>query len=283
MKILLTGASGLVGTALTTHLESKGYEVVALDRKASDFSVENFYAVIHLAGKSIADGRWTDEVKKEIYDSRIQLTQKLSAKISLAKSKPKVFISASAIGFYGDRGDELLDENSASSENGFLPKVCRDWEAAAKPAQTEGVRVVHPRFGVILSGEGGALKKMLTPFKWGVGSPLGSGDQWMSWISLRDVVLGIEFLLTNFDLSEAVNFVSPSPVINLEFSKTLAHLLNRPLGPKVPAFMLKVLFGEMAEELLLSSAKVLPKKLESAGFKFSGIDLAQVLKNSLQV
>jgi hypothetical protein len=284
MKILVTGASGLVGTALLPALKAAGHEVYRLVRSAADraanginwnpsegtidaASLEGMEAVIHLAGENIAEGRWTDEKKRRIRESRVKGTRLLSETLAGLKQKPHTLLSASATGFYGDRGDELLTEQSASGKD-FLAEVCREWELATQPAAQSGMRVVNLRFGVILSAEGGALKKMLTPFKLGVGGKIGSGRQYMSWIGIDDAVGAILFALETETLRGPVNVVSPQPVTNLEFTKTLGRVLSRPTIFSVPEFAARLAFGEVADALLLSSTRVVPLRLKEAGYQF---------------
>jgi len=284
MKIVISGSHGLVGKALSKALVADSHEVFDLVRQKApagprdiewhpnegvidSASLENFDAVIHLAGENIAEGRWTDEKKRRIYDSRIKGTQLLSnALTSLAKT-PTTFLSASATGFYGNRGDEILDEN-ATAGSGFLAKVCRDWEQATKAAEEAGIRVIQLRFGPILAREGGMLDKMLTPFKLGVGGKVGSGEQFISWVAIDDVVGAIKLALADGSLRGPLNIVSPNPVTNEEFTKVLGHALNRPTAMSIPAFAARFAFGEMADEMLLVSQRVVPKKLKEAGFEF---------------
>lgn len=289
MKIIVTGASGLVGTALLPALKAKGHEVLRLVRSAPDTSageagwnpeqgtidaesLEGMDAAIHLAGENVAEGRWTDEKKKRIRESRAKGTRLLSETLAQLKQKPHTLVSASATGFYGDRGHEVLTEQSASGED-FLSEVCREWELATQPAAQSGIRVANLRFGVILTAKGGALKKMLTPFKLGVGGKLGSGEQYMSWVALEDAVGAILFALENETLRGPVNVVSPQPVTNLEFTKTLGSALSRPTIFAVPKFAARLAFGEVADALLLSSARVEPLRLKEAGYQFQYPDL----------
>lgn len=298
MNTLVTGASGLVGTALLPALIAKGHQVKRLVRSAPDKTagviewnpergminadnLEGTDAVIHLAGENISEGRWTDEKKKRIRDSRVNGTQFLCETLAKLSSKPQTLISASAIGFYGDRRDEVLTEQSASGSD-FLSEVCREWELATKAAADAGIRVVNLRFGVILSAEGGALKKMLTPFKLGVGGKVGSGKQYMSWIALDDAVSAIIFALETESLRGPVNVVTPHAVTNLEYTKALGNVLSRPTFFTVPAFGARLAFGEMADALLLSSARVEPARLKEAGFKFQYPELEGALQHILQ-
>ena len=289
-KVLVSGSSGLIGSALLPALKASGYEVVCLGRGKSGNgrigwdparplapeSVSGFDAVIHLAGESIAS-RWTESKKKAIRDSRVLGTRHLAEALARAASPPRVLISASAIGFYGDRDDEILREDSASGGSGFLPEVCREWEAAARPAADAGIRTVQLRTGVVLSREGGALRKMLLPFRMGIGGRIGSGRQWMSWIHIHDWVGAVQHILKNDLLQGPVNMVAPKPVTNLEFTKTLASVLSRPAIFPVPAFAAKLAFGEMAEDVLLASQRVEPARLVTSGYPFQYSELGKAL------
>ncbi|HEY0765643.1 MAG TPA: TIGR01777 family oxidoreductase [Pyrinomonadaceae bacterium] len=297
MKILVSGSHGLVGKALIDSLTADGHEVLRLVRHERSFGapevewhpeqgqidtqhLEGFHAVIHLAGESIASGRWTDEKKRAIRESRSQGTAVLSEAIANLSRPPLVFVSASAIGYYGDRGDELLTESSAPG-NDFLSSVCVDWENATKPAMEKGIRTVHTRFGIILDANGGALAQMLTPFRMGIGGRVGSGEQWMSWIALDDVVNGLKFLIADKPVQGAVNFVAPNPVTNAEFTKTLGRVLSRPTIFPIPAFAVRLAFGELADALLLSSQKVEATVLQDHGFLFSWPTLEPALHHIL--
>jgi uncharacterized protein (TIGR01777 family) len=294
-RILVTGASGPIGTALLPSLKAAGYQVSRLVRgtpTSSDQipwdpsqpipprSVSGFDAVIHLAGESIV-GRWTDAKKTAIRDSRLQGTRHLSEALAQAPEKPQVFISGSAIGYYGSRGDEVQLEPSAPG-NGFLPSVCRDWEAATKPAEDAGIRTVHIRIGVVLSTTGGALKEMLTPFKFGLGGNIGNGQQWWSWVHIDDIVGGIQHVMNNDSLSGAVNLSSPAPVRNSEFTRTLGAVLGRPTMFPMPAFVARAVFGQMADELLLASQRVEPARLSATGYAFRHRDLRTALEKLLK-
>jgi uncharacterized protein (TIGR01777 family) len=281
MKILVSGSHGLVGSALVKSLVKDEHEVVRLvrhdPRSGSEIKwhpnqgqlnpqdIEGFDAVFHLAGESIASGRWDDEKKRAIRESRVKGTTLLSRTIAQLSQPPSVFLSASAIGYYGNRGDEVLTETSRPG-NDFLSSVCVEWEQATRVASEQGIRTVLARFGIILDTEGGALAKMLTPFRMGIGGRVGSGRQWMSWIALEDVVNGLKFGMRDKAVSGPVNFVSPHPVTNAEFTKTLGHVLSRPTIFPVPAFGARLAFGEMADALLLASQRVEPTVLVNRGF-----------------
>lgn len=297
MKILLSGSTGLVGQSLFLKLHKQGHDVVRLVRSVGDSAgndlvwdpekgladkprFDGFDAVIHLAGESIASGRWTKSKKKRIRDSRVLGTKNLSDLLASLNQPPKTFIVASAVGFYGNRGDQSLDETSPSG-SGFLSEVCQEWESAAKPAIDKGIRTVQLRFGIILSPNGGALQKMLPPFKLGLGGVLGSGTQYMSWIALPDAVAIIEFALNSQALQGPVNAVSPEPVTNEVFTRTIGKVLVRPTYFPVPAFAARWVFGEMADALLLASARVLPKKLQQNGYAFKLPTLEVALRELL--
>ena len=283
MRILISGSHGLVGKALSKALEAGGHEIYSLVRyaphtdKEIEWSpdrysiaisrIEGFDAVYHLAGESIASGRWNDEKKKKIRESRTRGTKLLADALANLSQPPKTLISASAIGYYGDRGDELLTESSPPGKD-FLADVCVEWEKATEHARAKGVLVVNTRFGIILDKEGGALAKMLPPFRMGIGGRVGDGKQWMSWIALDDVIGALQFVLNNETLNSAVNFVAPNPVTNAEFTKTLGRVLSRPTLFPIPAFGVRLAFGEMGDALLLSSQRVQPQKLEAAGYHF---------------
>lgn len=296
MNILVTGSSGLVGSALVPRLRQKGHRVVCLVRRTPKENevrwypdqgilqgtlVQGFDAVIHLAGDSIADGRWTPNKKKRLRDSRVQPTRLLAETIAQVQPPPKVFIGASAIGYYGNRGDEVLTETS-SAGTGFLAGVCRDWEAATQPLKAVGVRVVNLRIGIVLSTRGGALAKMLTPFRLGIAGNMGDGRQYYSWISLRDLVSVIEHCLENPALQGPVNAVAPASVPNSVFTKALGRALSRPTFIPMPAFAARLVMGEMANELILASARVTPEKLTREGFKFEDADIEGALRYCLQ-
>ena len=297
MRVLMTGSSGLVGTALRPRLVESKHEVRRLRRGSTvsgdttswnpatgsfaDGALDGIDAVVHLAGESIASGRWTAARKNEIRDSRVTGTDHLSRALARLESPPKVLVAASAIGYYGDRSDELLDE-SAVRGNGFLPEVCRVWEDAVGPARDRGIRVVHLRIGIILTPLGGALKQMLLPFKLGIGGVLGTGSQYMSWIALDDLLDIIMYALTDDSLTGPVNAVAPQAVTNRQFTKALGSVLNRPTILPAPAFVLRLVLGEMAEALLLASTRVEPAVLrEAGGFHFSYPDLESALRHVL--
>ena len=297
MKILVSGSHGLVGKALTQSLTTDGHEVLGLVRRARAFGapeiewhptdgqidaqhLEGFDVVVHLAGESIASGRWTDSKKRAIRESRVKGTTLLSEALAKLSRPPSVFICASAIGYYGNRGDELLTEQSAPGED-FLSSVCVEWENATKPATEKGIRTINARFGVILDPDGGALAQMLTPFRMGIGGRVGSGKQWMSWIALGDVVNGLKFLISDKSVHGPVNFVAPNPVTNAEFTKTLGRVLSRPTLFPVPAFGARLAFGELADALLLSSQRVEPGVLTDNGFLFSWPALEPALRHLL--
>ena len=297
MKILVSGSHGLVGKALVRSLTDDGHEVVRLVRGQRAFGspevqwqpdqgridveqLEGIHAVIHLAGESIASGRWTAEKKGAIRDSRVKGTALLSDALAKLSQPPSVFLSASAIGYYGDRDDELLNEKSAPGKD-FLASVCSEWEAATRAAAEKGIRTVCTRFGIILDANGGALAKMLPPFRMGIGGRIGDGKQWMSWIALGDVVNGLKFLIEDGSVQGPVNFVAPNPVRNAEFTKTLGRVLSRPTIFPVPAFGVRLAFGEMGDALLLSSQKVEPSVLQDKGFLFNWPTLEPALKHLL--
>jgi uncharacterized protein len=298
-RILVSGVSGPIGAALVPSLKMNGATIVRLVRADSRLdparatetvpwepakpispeAVSGFDAVIHLAGESII-GRWTAAKKTKIRDSRVAGARNLADALAAAKDKPAVFVSSSAIGYYGNRGDELLNEHSAPG-TGFLAQVCCEWEAATEPAVAAGIRTVQLRTGVVLSPRGGALGKMLTPFKMGVGGRIGSGRQWMSWIDVDDMVGAIQHMLKT-DLHGPVNMVAPKPVTNTEFTSTLAGALSRPAFCPMPAFAVKLAFGEMGETVLLGSQRVEPLELAKSGYAFRFSELRASLRNILK-
>jgi uncharacterized protein (TIGR01777 family) len=293
----MTGSSGLIGSAFCSKPNSKNLHIVRLVRRASPgtneiywnpglgildgSSLEGVDAVIHLAGESIASGRWTSEKMKRIRESRIKGTGLLSETLARLSNPPKVFVSVSAIGFYGDRGDERLSETSSAGE-GFLAQVCQEWESATAPAIEKGIRVVNPRVGMVLSASGGALAQMLPIYRLGVGGRLGKGHQYMSWIAIDDMVNIIHFAIQNESLNGAVNAVSPNPVPNSVFSKALAKVLSRPNLFALPAFAARFVWGQMADEVLLSSSRAYPDRLEESGFKFAFPKLEDALRQILE-
>jgi uncharacterized protein (TIGR01777 family) len=298
MKVLVSGSAGLVGAALTARLRREGHEVARLVRPGGELragdvrwdpvkgefdgaAAEGADAVVHLAGASIAAGRWNEERKRALRSSRVEATQHLVAALASLKNPPKTLVSASAVGYYGDRGEETLTEESAPGGD-FLALLARDWEAAALRAEESGMRTVIPRFGVILAGHGGALAKMLTPFKLGAGGKIGSGRQWMSWLTLDEAVGLIRFALDATSLRGAINAVSPNPVRNAAFTRTLGQALHRPTIFPLPAFLARAAFGEMADALLLSSQRVVPRRLEAAGYRFLAPDLHEALRMVLE-
>lgn len=269
MKIAIAGSSGLIGSALMPFFAVQGIDVIQLKRD-TPFDPKVFDqvdVVVNLAGENIATGRWTQAKKQRIRSSRVRTTQLLVHAMRRAIRPPKLLLNASAAGFYGNRGDEELTENSAPG-TGFLASVCCEWEKAANAAADIGTRVILMRFGAVLSRNGGMLKALLPPFKLGLGGKIGDGHQWMSWIALEDVVGAVWHLITTSDLSGAVNLVSPLAVTNQAFTRDLGRVLHRPTFMPLPAFMAKLLFGEMADELLLSSARVIPNVLISSGYSF---------------
>ncbi len=316
--VLISGASGLIGAALASAFESRGDDVSRLVRRTSRSQRElqwdpmravspeiasGFDTVIHLSGESVA-GRWTKAKKQQIRDSRVVSTENLSQALAQAETLPKTFVCASAIGYYGNRGDEILNEESPSG-SGFLAKVSREWEAATQLAANAGIRVVNIRIGIVLSRDGGALKQMLLPFRLGLGGKIGSGRQWWSWIHIDDLVAAVLHIAQGANdgetpvsvdsnvsverrapppglLSGPVNMVALNPVTNAEFTKALATILQRPAFFAVPAFAAQLAFGEFADEGLLSSAKVIPNKLAEGGFRFRypelGLALAELLR-----
>ncbi len=293
-RILISGASGLVGSALVPSFESQGDEVNRLVRHAATSAhkirwdpmravppelVSGFDAVIHLSGESVA-GRWTEAKKTRIRESRVVSTQNLSRALAKAEKLPTTFICASAIGYYGSRGAEILNEGSSSSA-GFLAQVCREWESATAQAAEAGIRTVNLRIGIVLSNNGGALKQMLLPFRLGVGGKIGSGQQWWSWIHIHDLVSAVHHILRHEALRGPVNMNAPNPVTNAEFTRTLAEVLKRPAILPIPAFAARLAFGELADEGLLASARVEPKKLIENGFQSAYPELGPALRHLL--
>jgi uncharacterized protein (TIGR01777 family) len=300
LRILVTGSSGLIGSNLVPFLNAGGHRPIRLVRSQSQVPVlgerwswdpergtmlsagsEGLDAVVHLAGENIAGARWTQRKKARIRDSRVKGTRLLCNLLARHSSPPKALVCASAVGYYGDRGDEILKEESTPG-SGFLADVCQEWEAATQPAAETGIRVVNLRIGIVLSPLGGALAKMLTPFKLGAGGLIGSGRQYMSWIALDDVVGAICFALTNESLYGSVNAVAPIAVTNRDFTQTLGRVLSRPTLLPMPAFAARLALGEMADALLLASTRVEPARLLASGFKFRYPDLEGALRHVLR-
>jgi uncharacterized protein len=305
MRILVSGSTGLVGSALLNRLPREGHTVARLvrpgtparagtaDQQAGFGDVpwspedgklgaeaEGAEAVVHLAGVSIADGRWNAARKRALRDSRVAATHHLIDGLKALRRPPQIFIAASAIGFYGNRGDEELTETSPAGTD-FLAQLCLDWEAESGRATEFGARVVQLRFGVILAKRGGALPKMALPFRFGAGGPVGSGRQWMSWIALEDVVGIVLRALTNAQMSGPFNAVAPHPVRNSDFAKSLGRVLHRPAIFPTPAFVLRLALGEMADALLLSSQRVFPRRTEQSGYHFAHPELEEALRSVL--
>ncbi len=296
MKIGVTGSTGLVGSALLPFLADKGHEVHPIVRgrpsenqitwnpAAGELNGEDLAGldgVVHLAGENIAAGRWNAARKEKIRDSRVAGTKLLCSRLAAMETKPTVLVCASAIGYYGSRGDEILDE-TAEAGTGFLAEVCQQWESACQEARDAGIRVVNLRIGVVLSPDGGALAKMLTPFKLGAGGRIGDGKQYWSWVALDDVVGAIEFALNTTSVAGPVNAVSPHAVDNAEFTRVLGKVLHRPTIFPMPAFAARLALGEMAEALLLSSTRVKPAVLEQSRYEFQYPDLEGALRHLLK-
>jgi uncharacterized protein len=298
LHVAVTGTHGLIGSALRRRLEATGYRVTPLVRrpaKAGEISwdpengrlepaqLEGVDAVIHLAGENVG-ARWTPARKARIRGSRVRGTALLSDALARMRRRPVVLVSASAVGIYGSRGDEILTENSSpgDSNTDFLAGLAQEWERAAEPARVTGVRVVHPRFGLVLSPAGGALKKMLLPFRLGVGGRLGSGSQWMSWISIDDAVGAIHHVLVTESFSGPVNVVAPQPVRNRDFTRVLGQVLSRPTPFRVPAAALRLALGEMADGTILASIRALPKRLLASGYRFEHPDIETALREVLR-
>ncbi|MGA8741093.1 MAG: TIGR01777 family oxidoreductase [Terracidiphilus sp.] len=298
-SIILSGASGMLGSALRRALDSRKVPTIQLLRRAptgegqlqwnpgAERAIENpsplegAAAAIHLSGASIGAHRWTEAYRRELAGSRIDSTHRLAKVLAALRTPPRSFLVASAIGIYGDRGDEVLSESSAAG-TGFLAELCRQWEAASEPAVQAGIRVVYLRFGVVLGPGQGALQQMLPPFRVGLGARLGNGRQWMSWIGLADVIAAMLFALDHTALSGPLNMTAPNPVTNAEFTQALGRQLHRPAFLAVPAFAMRMIFGQMANEALLASARVQPAKLLSAGFRFSLPEIEEALKAALE-
>ena len=297
MKILISGSSGFVGSALVSLLAGDGHQVVRLVRSprgtgesevvwdpvggsVNPAALEGIDAVVHLAGEPIAAGRWTPERKAKIRDSRLIGTRRLCEALAQMPRPPRVLVSASAVGYYGNRAEEPLTEESARGST-FLAELSQEWEAATTPARERGIRVVNARIGIVLSPAGGALQKMLPPFQLGIGGPLGSGRQVMSWVSLDDTIGAMRHALVTEQLRGPMNVTAPQPVTNREFSKTLGRVLSRPAFAPVPTFALRLMFGQLADEALLASARALPAKLQQTGYAFRHPDLESALRHVL--
>ena len=294
MNVLISGAAGLIGSALVPELEAKGHTVTRLSRSRSgantirwdpsagtiDGDLEGTEAVVHLAGESIAQGRWSPDKKRRILDSRVQGTSLIAERISALATPPEVMVSISAVGYYGDRGEEVLTEESAPGAD-FLARVCREWEAAAEPARRTGIRVVHPRLGIVLSPQGGALGTTLPIFKLGGGGRIGSGRQWWSWVALDDVVGSIVHVLTDKTVEGPVNVGSPNPMTNAEYTKVLGKVLGRPAVLPLPAPAARIMLGEVANALLLASQRMQPARLQATGYAFRYPQLVGALRHLL--
>lgn len=292
MHIAITGATGLVGTALHRALAAAGHEVVAISRNPGASGVRwnparreidpaalaGVAAVVHLAGESIAGGRWTADRKAQLRESRVPATRWFTEVLARLVPVPRVLISASAVGIYGDRGDEVLSEASPLGDD-FLAVLATDWEAAADPARQAGIRVVHPRFGIVLAPAGGVLAKMIPAFRLGLGGPVGGGRQWVSWITIDDLTGGVEHALANDTLAGPVNFTSPHPARNAEFARALGRALHRPAVFPLPAFALRLAFGELADATLLASQRAVPVRLTESGYQLRYPDIDEALRH----
>ncbi len=296
MRVVIGGASGLIGTALVAQLKSAGTDVRRLVRGAAaggdiawnpsggildPKALEGADALIHLSGEGVASGRWTPARKQAIRDSRVKSTQLLASTLTNMANPPKTWLCASAIGWYGNRGDEWVDEDSAPGD-GFLSGVCKEWESSTHPAITAGIRVVNLRFSVVLSADGGAFKQMMSAFRMGVGGVIGDGKQYISWIAINDAVQAIVHALDNPFVTGPVNIASPNPVTNYGLTKTLGRVLNRPTVIAMPAFMARLAFGEMADEMFLASTRVRPKRLLDSGFVYGAPELEGAFRGLLQ-
>ena len=295
LRVLISGSHGLIGTSLAYFLEFAGHDVWHLSRSGSKEEktvvwdpctgecdiqqLEGFDVVVHLAGESIGEGKWTKKKKERVLKSRSQGTANLVKMIERLKTPPRAFISASAIGYYGNRGSKVVDETSGPGTGLFISEVCEAWERASRELEEREIRVVHTRFGIVLSSAGGALKKMLALFKWGVGGKLGSGRQYVSWIAIDDVVGALYHVMMTHSLNGAVNVVAPHPVSNDVLTKKLSKRLNRWTGPRVPELMIRMLFGQKGEELFLTSTRVEPMRLNESGYHFCYPFLSQALEH----
>jgi uncharacterized protein (TIGR01777 family) len=297
MKILITGSTGLIGSELCSFLTANNHQVLRLVRrtpagsdeigwepssgKLDTGALEGIDAVIHLAGENIAGGRWTAERKRRIRESRINGTRLLAQALGRLSNPPRSLISVSAVGYYGNRGEEVLVEENGPG-TGFLSDLCREWEKATEPASAKGIRVVIPRLGIVLSSKGGALAQMLPVFRLGIGGRIGSGRQYISWIAMDDLLGIFNHAIHCESLRGPVNVVSPNPVTNLEFSKTLGRILSRPVLFAMPSFAARAVFGEMADQALLASARVSPAHLKDSGYPFRFPELEAALRHALQ-
>jgi uncharacterized protein (TIGR01777 family) len=297
MNVAIAGASGLIGRAIEAAWHDAGHEVKRLVRRAARSADEITWnpatgeldprglagvdAIVNLAGENIAGGRWTAARRERILRSRVDATRTLVQALAKLERRPRVFVSASAVGFYGDRGDEVLTEASAIG-HGFLPEVCLAWETHAEGAARLGVRTALLRFGMVLAADGGALAKMLPAFRLGVGGRFGSGRQWVSWVSIADAVGAIGFALENERYAGPLNIVAPQPVTNAEFARTLARVLHRPALLPAPAWALRLAFGQMADEALLASTRAVPRNLQASGYAFRHAELESALRDILR-
>jgi len=300
MKVLVSGASGLIGRAFCARLIEEGHTVGRLVRSAPDpdpaarevfwkpadgkidpAGMEGYDGVVHLAGENIASGRWDELTRRRIRGSRVKGTRLVAETLGRLQSPPRVLVCASGSGYYGSRGNEVLTEESPPGK-GFLPDVCREWEGAADPAREAGIRVVHTRFGMVLSTKGGALPKMLPPFKLGIAGKIGPGDQYVPWIAIHDAVGLLVHALTTDSLSGPVNATSPNPVTNSEFTSALGDVLHRPTFAMLPSFAARLLFGEMADEILLASCRAVPQRLIESGYRFEFSEIRDALEHVLE-
>jgi uncharacterized protein len=296
MQVVVTGSSGLIGSALVSSLERAGHRVLRLVRRPPRGALEAHWdpaagtldpaplegveAVIHLAGESIARLRWTAAVKARVRDSRVLGTRLLSERLAGLGRRPRVLVSASAVGWYGNRGDEVLDE-SAGPGAGFLAAVADQWERAADPARAAGIRVAHSRFALVLAARGGVLARLLPVFRFGLGGPVGSGRQWWSWVSLTDTVAALHHLIASNSLSGPVNVAAPAPATNREFARVLGRVVGRPAVLPAPAFVFRLIMGDMAEETVLASARIVPARLRASGYEFRHVGLEPALRHEL--